>query len=247
MQPNQYEFLLKAIQDLSDLIKDKIYNERYESDNVEKISEAFAQAQLEYDPIVKNCEISGKAYSFAYASLDEVLNIIRPSLAKHGLSFHQFTKESAENNVLMLHSRLRHSSGQWFESRMRVIVTGDKIQDLGIALTYYRRYSALMLLGHHPENEDNDGTIDVNARKRSVEKFVTSDPVKTAVQASKGYGRINETELADLEHELQGHPEMCERLKKQLGLGRLSDMAAEDYRPIITKIRTHKASLSQSK
>ena len=244
MDINQYNSIFQSIKDLTESIKDKSQDDNYESAEIDKISEAFAQAQLDYNPIVKNCEINGKAYSFAYASLDEVLNIIRPSLAKFGLSFHQFTKESATNNILMLHSRLRHASGQWFESRMRVIVNGDKIQDLGVALTYYRRYSALMLLGHHPENEDNDGTVDINARKRAVEKFVSEDQVKSVLPVSKSYNRITKDNLEELEWELEGHPEMCTKLMKQLNLTRLADMAAEDYRPIITKIRTHKSSLA---
>jgi hypothetical protein len=219
----------------------------YESEYIDKISEAFAQAQMEYESISKNCEIGGKAYSFQYASLDQILNTIRPALTKYGLSFSQFTKESPDNSIIMLHTRLRHSSGQWIESRMRVFANGDKIQDLGSALTYYRRYSALMLLGHHPAEEDTDGsstTLDIDARKRNVEKFV-SEPIKTVAPQPKGYERITKREVEDLEEELKTYPpDMAERMMLKLGIRTLADMAQEDYRHVRDTIRKHKLELS---
>ena len=123
-----------------------------ESDTVSDLFIAFAKAQAEFEPVTKN----SKGYNYKYCQLDQILNIIRPTLNKHGLSLLQRTDE---NNVLS--TRLCHISGEWIESRIKLPdVEGDGKkayeQSLGSSLTYMRRYQILALLGVAPENEDDD-------------------------------------------------------------------------------------------
>ena len=123
------------------------------SETISEVTAAFAQAQSEFEPVTKNKQ----GYGYKYATLESLLDATRPVLNKHGLSLTQLVDE---NNIL--HTRIFHSSGEWFESRMKLkeVSASDKKsyeQAYGTMMTYMRRYHALAVLGVQPSNEDTDG------------------------------------------------------------------------------------------
>ena len=154
------------------LVVDKIIKERdsylkrglelasypHQSTKVDEIYSAFATAQGEFPPITK-----GKSgFGYKYAELSTVLGLIVPILSKHGLHITQYM---TRNNIL--HTRIGHSSGQYFESQYSLPIPtqqafeeGNKkksyMQELGTIRTYVRRYEAIALLGINPE-DDTDG------------------------------------------------------------------------------------------
>jgi len=146
---------------IKDLIKERdsfykrgleLAQRKCQSDDTSELSEAFAKAQSGFGAITKDT----KGYNYKFAQLDQVLNAVRPSLNKNGMSLSQHTDD---NNVL--YTRLRHSSGQWIESRVTLPEVGaDNKRSLeqawGSTFTYMRRYQILALLGIHPET-DTDG------------------------------------------------------------------------------------------
>lgn len=135
-----------------------------ESNNVNEIAAAFAKAQAEFRAISK--DTSG--YNYKYATLEDILSMVTPVLTRHGLSISQFMDR---DNIL--HTRLRHSSGQWFESQVKFVdpkieelVTKDGktksyMQAWGGNRTYMRRYELCALLGIQPGGEDDDGAASV--------------------------------------------------------------------------------------
>ena len=155
------------------LVIDKIIKERdaylkrglelasypHQSTKVDEIYSAFSAAQGEFPPITKGKE----GFGYKYAELSTVLGLIVPILSKHGLHITQYM---TRNNIL--HTRIGHSSGQYFESQYTLPIptqqefeAGNKkksyMQELGTIRTYVRRYEALALLGINPESEDTDG------------------------------------------------------------------------------------------
>jgi len=120
---------------------------------------AFAQAQGKFPSIAKEKQ----GYGYKYAELSSVLSHIIPILSEHGLHFTQYT---TRKNIL--HTRIGHASGEYFESQYEMpfptqeefLQTNKKktsyMQELGTIRTYTRRYEALALLGIHPD-DDTDG------------------------------------------------------------------------------------------
>lgn len=124
------------------------------SKEVNEVYTAFAQAQAEFPPISKAVQ----GYGYKYAPLDVVLKAVIPLLSKHGLIFTQYT--TREN---YLHTRIGHTSGQFFESQCRIPLAQEDpsakksfLQEIGSRKTYMRRYEALAILGIQPEAEDDD-------------------------------------------------------------------------------------------
>lgn len=234
--------ILEAIQVLTkrldDLIKTSVATQDdYQSLEVNKISEAFAKAQAEY-PLLKNdAAIQGRYTSLPFASLSFILETVRPSLTKHGLSFHQYLEDN--NGIIMLRSRLRHSSGQWFETRMRVLAKEDTLDAFESLVVAYRRMSALMLLGIHPEKQDDYGEA---AMRRTNDTFAKGTQLNhtehhTTKSDRTTYVPITAEQLEELEYELKDYPDIAADVLTKLNLRTLGDMEKKDYRTSVQKIR----------
>lgn len=134
------------------------------SEQLNSIAEALAKAQGEFTNPEKNRTVevktrTGGSYHFAYATLDQILEITRPILSKHGLSVVQVVEK---DEGLTLTSRLLHGSGQWIESNLPLHVEGDGVQALGSAISYLRRYGIISLLGLAAEEDDDGNRSDGN-------------------------------------------------------------------------------------
>lgn len=111
---------------------------------------ALAAAQGEFPAIVKDKKVQGRSYAFSYASLDTILDAVRPALVKHGLAVSQ-TFRGDELVTLLLHK------GGWsVESVLLVGQAGGAWQEFGKAVTYARRYALTAILGVAAEDDDDD-------------------------------------------------------------------------------------------
>lgn len=130
------------------------------SENIDQLFTALAAAQGEIPtiPKTKRATIPGKdgraGFSYAYADIADVLEAIRPVLAKHKLSIIQPTV--MDGSALLIRTRIGHASGQWIESEYPVCSLGGDHQKMGGAMTYARRYALCSLVGIAAD-EDTDG------------------------------------------------------------------------------------------
>lgn len=129
------------------------------SEHINEVAGALAKAQGEIQNPHKASE--NPHYRSRYADLAGGLVTIRPTLAKHGLSVVQMTH--LDGDMVTLHTRLLHSSGQWLESVYPVCRTTDH-QKMGSALTYSRRYALFALVGVAGDDDDDDGNSAATAR-----------------------------------------------------------------------------------
>lgn len=128
---------------------------------------ALAKAQAEMPTAVKNTS----GYNYKYADLAEIIKISRPSLTKNGLSVIQIIVPGNEDNPSMLNTMLCHSSGEYIESRVKIILPQDqhgkvqnKLQALGTALTYLRRYSYSAIIGIVTDQDSDGNTMASTSR-----------------------------------------------------------------------------------
>lgn len=144
--------------DIADLLK-------FGHVNHPNLAAALAAFQAECPPVRKGstATVNGKSktgapvsYSYAYADLSAIHEVIDPIKGKHGLSFSARPTMSADGSFELRYA-LRHESGE--------MVTGiyplppvDRMgpQDLGKAITYARRYAECSVLGVAPGGDDDD-------------------------------------------------------------------------------------------
>ena len=130
-----------------------------QSDSIAKLAAALVAAQAELRAV--GMDAVNPHFKSKYASLDNIIETIRPTLAKHGLAVVQGTttpESDASNTVrgFTVETMLVHASGEWLTSAIVMPLGKADPQGAGAALTYGRRYglSALLSLA---TDEDDDG------------------------------------------------------------------------------------------
>jgi hypothetical protein len=123
---------------------------------------SLLQAQTELRTPTKN----QTGYGYKYASLDQVIEIIKETLPKYGLYFIQSPVGEITNGCLQLQTMIYHQNGQSItrEFEFPIKQGTNASQDHGAAITYARRYHLCCLLGLAAD-EDNDAAA---AKKKTT-------------------------------------------------------------------------------
>jgi hypothetical protein len=127
------------------------------SESIANIASALSKTQAAIANAVKDTQ----GYGYKYADLAQILELVRPFLAQHGLSVFQ-SPGSTPDGQMTLTTRVMHSSGEWIETdTMSMPVEAKKglsaAQCAGIVITYMRRYQLAPVFGI--AQEDSDGIV----------------------------------------------------------------------------------------
>ena len=124
---------------------------------MQNIYTALAAFQAECPTIAK----SETGYGYNFASLDSILKVVNPLLAKHGLAFTQPLDGKSVKTVLF-----HIESGDTVESTVEIpqdvqLAKMNQFQVLGSAITYLRRYSLVSILGLVTDEDTDAGGEEV--------------------------------------------------------------------------------------
>ena len=141
------------------------------SEQTNEISAALAKAQ----GAINN---PGKAainphFNSHYADLSGGINAIREGMSTNGIAVIQATR--VEGDVLMLDTRLAHSSGQWIECEYPVCKFPIQPQIMGAAVTYARRYSLFGIVGIAGEDDDGNTANAAKVDAPQAKAFITAE------------------------------------------------------------------------
>lgn len=124
------------------------------SEDIKEITKALVAFHSEVGRITKDG--TNPHLRNRYATIDQIIEEIRPVLATHGLFVMQLPTNTEAGEIQMT-TRIYHISGQWMESPVLTINPQKKdAQGIGSAITYARRYSLTSFLGLNT-GEDDDG------------------------------------------------------------------------------------------
>jgi len=127
---------------------------------------ALAAAQAEVENAIKGNV--NPHFKSRYADLAEVLNTVRPTFAKHGLSILQSTAFDGDN--VSVTTTLAHAEGGWVSSCASCVPARVDAQGIGAATTYLRRYSLAAMAGVAQEDDDgNSAAHDTRPRRDAVQ------------------------------------------------------------------------------
>lgn len=113
---------------------------------------ALAKAQAEVENAIKGNV--NPHFKSRYADLAEVLNTVRPTFARHGLSILQSTAFDGIN--VSVTTTLAHAEGGWVSSCASCVPARVDAQGIGAATTYLRRYALAAMAGVAQEDEDGN-------------------------------------------------------------------------------------------
>lgn len=141
---------------------------------------------------------TGQSFSYRFASLDEILAAIRPTLATHGLSV--TWRSRTESKHVSTSCRVSHVLGHsedGGEVSIPIQDSDNPAQAVGIATTYSRRYAMNNALGIAPEDDDDAGEQDAQHRSQSRP---SPEPTRTEMREERGGER--ESEVPDTRDEM---------------------------------------------
>ena len=125
-----------------------------------------------------------------YASLSDILDVIRQPLTESGLSFVQFPK-----GKYGLETMLMHISGEWLSESYDMEPTKHDPQGAGSVITYQRRYALGAILGLNIDLDDdaNKASEPVKTQPKKKEMLSPIHPKwNDAVKYLKGTGTMTE-------------------------------------------------------
>jgi hypothetical protein len=137
------------------------------SESVVKLTTALIVAESKIKHAVKDAQNSH--LKNGYATLESVIDASKDILLEHDVIVIQAPGDG------VLTTRLQHSSGEFIETELKLILSKQDMQGLGSAITYARRYSLAALL--NISQSDDDGNM--SSGRKAQPKVVVKKPVVT--------------------------------------------------------------------
>jgi len=175
------------------------------SESIKEIATALKYFQESVETIVKT--ETNPFFKSKYASLSDILNVIRQPLAENNLCFVQFPK-----GKYGLETMLMHTSGEWMSESYEMEPSKHDPQGAGSVITYQRRYALGAILGLNID-------IDDDGNAGSQKDVITVNQIGYAEEL------IRKSTLED---------DAKERADKALGN---PDLTLAEYRAIVNKLK----------
>jgi hypothetical protein len=149
---------------------------------------ALLEAKKEIGKVAKNAK--NPHFKNSYADINALIEAVEPILLNHGLLLLQ---PVIENKVVTI--ILHPESAEQLESSLDLPTSGTP-QQLGSAITYYRRYTLQSLLSLQAEDDDANAASNIKAPKT-----ITNE------NFAKGLDKVNKGEMFvyELEEKLKGY------------------------------------------
>lgn len=141
------------------------------SDSIGQIAAALAEAQRNFDPILKAQTAEMGKYKYAFADLSDVLAAVRPHLNEQAIAIVQTVEDEQMATYLL------HKSGEWLCCTTKLVEVGEgSPQEIGSGLTYSRRYGLCVALGVVGETDDDAKSAQSNPTARTKPHAVPERP-----------------------------------------------------------------------
>ena len=157
-----------------------------QSDSIAKLAAALVTVQQHITPVVKDRQ--NPHFKNNYATLDAIMESVRPLLAGHGLAIVQGGGGpiSDINGVICgatVETLLVHTSGEYVSSTIVLPVDKPSPQAVGSAITYGRRYGVAALLALTTEEDDDGNVATANTLNAHPARAAAPIPPKSPVPA----------------------------------------------------------------
>jgi hypothetical protein len=133
--------------------------------------EDLINAQKQTAPLIKNA--INPHFRSKYADLGAVLEASLDAFHSNNFAVTQYNNSDEYGQYVA--TRLAHTSGEVFESKVYLVLSKNDMQGLGSAITYARRYGLLGMAGLAAEDDDGNDAVKQRgqhiARTQSHEEF----------------------------------------------------------------------------
>lgn len=129
-----------------------------QSQSIANIAPALVKALAQITDVGKDRTATIKSdkgqFTYKYATLTEVMAIIRPVFHANGLALMQFTRGHEDGKRIEVETMAVHDSGEWISDTLTLPLEGGGARGAGSAITYARRYGAQAFVGMASDDDD---------------------------------------------------------------------------------------------
>jgi hypothetical protein len=205
----------------------------YKSPEIKDLIAALNKAQAEYKRVTPNR--TTQYFKLEYTDYDTMMDMARPLLAKNGIAVLQWTE--LDNGAVILHTSIYHESGQWMESRERLIPSKNDPKTIESALNHLKRIQAMSLLNITLHNDPLDDDADIEMIDKRNELTQGTSVVLNQKIKSQSTETITKEQIEELEYELGEHIDLAEMMLDAYKIRSLADLPKADFIKAVTKIR----------
>jgi ERF superfamily protein len=151
------------------------------SESIGNLATALAVAQGKFHNAAK----SARAHHGNYADLAAIMDAIREPLSENGLAITQLV--STDDAGISVTTILMHKSGEWIASTLTMKPTQAGPQNVGIVISYARRYavSAMVALASEEDTDGNEVQTQQQQPRGPQRVASTSTGTKATVEETK--------------------------------------------------------------
>lgn len=183
------------------------------SDSKANLFSALIKARTEIDAVVKDKD----GYGYKYATLDNVISMLKSVLPGYGLGFAQFPESvDGKDGVTTI---VMHESGEYMLARYEMEATEMKgtnlTQQKGASITYTRRYALCSVFGI-PTEEDTDGRVEMPnkpAKSEPETKLSSVEDIIKGIQEKMTLDNSKKFYAKAIETYAKGTPEYAQWVK----------------------------------
>lgn len=129
-----------------------------QSESIATIAPALVQALAKITDVGKGNTATIKSdkgqFTYKFATLMDVMAIIRPIFSAHEMALMQFTRGSEDGRRIEVETMAVHKSGEWVSDSLSLSLEGAGARGAGSAITYARRYGAMAFVGMASDDDD---------------------------------------------------------------------------------------------
>jgi len=199
------------------------------SQETKDLDEAIAIVQQEVKKAIKDKK--NPHLKNEYASLESIIEVLRPITAKHGISVMQYPEYDGTN--YLLRTRIAHKSGQFIISVMPLLMAIVDMQKFGSAITYARRYALSSIFCIATGEDDDDG--------EACKKVVDSDSCiekKDQVRQQKIDPPISKTQENTILHLVQKTGSNLQSILDHFKVKEITQLTHEEAIKIIKQLQS---------
>ncbi len=152
----------------------RLYQELQKAKGIPDLAAAYVAAWGKMSNVQKDA--NNPHFGSDYATLEAVLNLIRPIFASEGLAVFQGPGKMVGDKVVVS-TMLLHKSGQSLSIETDAPIGGKSTaQAMGAVVTYIRRYALMAIAGIAPTDDDgNEASTPAPARKPKAESKLKAE------------------------------------------------------------------------
>lgn len=99
-------------------------------------------------------------YTFRYATLSAIWEVIREPCAENGLAIVQLPTVDSARRMAVVETRILHTSGEWLSCSVELPLVRTDPQGIGAVISYARRYGLSSLLGVTQTDENDEEALE---------------------------------------------------------------------------------------